>query len=553
MSWKTFATLLVFATAWCVANPVVGDDAVRDLSWFLERMRDVRYLPELENSHTAMASTWDRSGRNFDNTDFKGFVFPKLGLVDPRRPDSPAIKEARNVLLDVDGPGCLHRFFVGMLRKEHARTRIQIFLDHSKKPLFDMSILEFFDDQNGPLPYPLVFHKSYPGTLFPIPYAEHCLVQLVNPDFGKPDFNPSAWNNYWQLTYTTYPSDTKVKTLTWPPSDSQKQQIDETCKAWLKAESTPPEMPSKPSFEKTFALPASQSQQMELKGCGVIRQMRIAVEPATPEVLKGLRLQWRWDGAKEPSVDVPVGYFFGYAHTGHGKRANSAAAVLDRRPGGSTEYSCNFNSLLLGVTDTEAYACFPMPFADGVVLRLENRSSTPIEMVRVRLDVEPRDDLPSNWGRFQATWSEERAASDTTPRFGPMSVPGKVVLFHHGRGKYVGVMLHVDWSLPLDQWWGEGDWLIWTDEQGWPPSYHGTGSEEYFNSGWGQFDRKAVSGFVAVRPGHPMVYSFHLNDAFQFQRNVLVVEEQMGAGQDAVKHIRQHHPTWSSTAYWYVK
>jgi hypothetical protein len=269
-------------------------------------------------------------------------------------------------------------------------------------------------------------------------------------------------------------------------------------------------------------------------------------------VLRGLRMQIAWDGAKEPSVDVPVGYFFGHAYTGHGKRATSDAAVLGRRPAGETEYSCNFNSLLLGVTDTEAYACFPMPFAQGATLRFENRSSAPIKKLQVRLDVEPRDALPPNWGRFQATWSQQPAASDATPRFGPMSVPGKVVLYHRGRGKYVGVMLSIDWP-PPHLWWGEGDWLIWTDEEGWPPSYHGTGSEEYFNSGWGQFDRKAVSGFVALRPGHPTVYSFHLNDAFQFQRNILVVEEQMGAGPDAEKRIHQEHPAWTSTAYWYAK
>lgn len=124
------------------------------------------------------------------------------------------------------------------------------------------------------------------------------------------------------------------------------------------------------------------------------------------------------------------------------------------------------------------------------------------------------------------------------------------MLAREGRGKYVGVMLTVDWPYESDYWWGEGDWLIWTDESGWPPSYHGTGSEEYFNSGWCQFDRKAVSGFALLRPGHPTVYSFHLNDAFQFQRQIQVVEEQMGLG-PGEKVIRERHPLWTSTAYWY--
>ena len=137
------------------------------------------------------------------------------------------------------------------------------------------------------------------------------------------------------------------------------------------------------------------------------------------------------------------------------------------------------------------------------------------------------------------------------PKFGPRNVPGNVVLNRRGGGKYVGVMLHLDW--PSETWWGEGDWLIWTDESGWPPSYHGTGSEEYFNSGWCQFDRKAVSGFATLRPGHPVVYSFHLNDAFQFRDNILVVEEEMGNEAEAVRRIAEEHPVWGATAFWYSR
>jgi hypothetical protein len=105
-----------------------------------------------------------------------------------------------------------------------------------------------------------------------------------------------------------------------------------------------------------------------------------------------------------------------------------------------------------------------------------------------------------------------------------------------------------DW--PHEGWWGEGDWLIWSDESDWPPSYHGTGSEEYFNSGWCLFDRKAVSGYVAVHPGHPTQYSFHLNDAFQFQRRLRVAVETVG-WDEADRRIRAEHPVWSTTAFWY--
>jgi hypothetical protein len=515
---------------------------VRDLSFFLRRLRNVDHMPELETSHTAMSSTWDRTGGNRDGTDFKNVINPTG--------DSPG----RNVLLDTPGPGCIHRIFVGRLSEQQTGTRIQVFLDHSQTPVFDMPILEFFSDSQGPFPYPLVFHKSYPGTLFPIPFQEHCLVQLVNEGFGKPDWNDAAWSNYWQVTYTRYPNSVKVRSLAWPLDGVERKEVARTAQAWLEAESKPPAEPAAWTADRKTTLEPGKSMIVDLPGAGVIRQMRISVEPATPDVLRGTRMRINWDGAAKPSVDVPIGHFFGNAYSGQGRWFTSKAAVLGRKPlkdSPYVDYSSAYNSLLLGVTENEAYSRFPMPFSNGATVTIENRSGSRIKGIRVRLDVERLESTPANWGRFHATWTESPAATDKTPVFGPQKVPGKVVLQKEGRGKYVGVLLTVDWPYEAGYWWGEGDWLVWTDEDGWPPSYHGTGSEEYFNSGWGQFDRKAVSGFVMLRPGHPTVYSFHLNDAFQFQRNVRVVEEQMGYG-PGEKVIRERHPLWASTAYWYA-
>ena len=272
---------------------------VHDLSFFLGRLRTVDHMPELESSHTAMSSTWDRSGGNADGTDFKNVVKPTV--------TSPG----RNILLDTAGPGCIHRIFVGTLGGQQAGTRIQIFLDHSPKPIFDMPILEFFSDSKGPFPYPLVFHKSYPGTLFPIPFAKHCLVQLVNDRFGKPGWNDAAWSNYWQVTYTRYTESVKVKSLVWPPNEVEKGEVAATAQAWLEAESKPPIEPTRWTVDQTTALEPGSSMVADLAGPGVIRQMRISVEPATPEVLRGTRMQITWDGTATASVDVPIGHFFG--------------------------------------------------------------------------------------------------------------------------------------------------------------------------------------------------------------------------------------------------
>ena len=254
--------------------PAEGEAPARDLSWFLQRLRSVDSLPELEDSHTALSSTWDRTGGNGDNADFKRIE-----------------KDGGNILLDVDGPGCIHRIFTGVLQPVMADTRLQIFLDGAGRPVFDVPVLKFFDDNDGPLPYPLVFHKSYPGTLFPIPYARHCRLQLVNPASNSPSWNAAAWGNYWQVAYTTYRSTTRVKSLQWPPDAPERQEMDRTCQAWLKAESSPPDFPQTPAVDKTFVLPSGSSEMVQLAGCGIIRQMRVIVEPPEPEALLGVRLR----------------------------------------------------------------------------------------------------------------------------------------------------------------------------------------------------------------------------------------------------------------------
>ena len=104
-------------------------------------------------------------------------------------------------------------------------------------------------------------------------------------------------------------------------------------------------------------------------------------------------------------------------------------------------------------------------------------------------------------------------------------------------------MLHVAWPYPY--WWGEGDWLIWSDESEFPPRYHGTGTEEYYNSGWCWFDKKAISGYITQKPANVYVYSFHMNDNFQFQNNLKVAVE-VWWHKDIFRSI------YGSTAFWYA-
>ena len=57
-----------------------------------------------------------------------------------------------------------------------------------------------------------------------------------------------------------------------------------------------------------------------------------------------------------------------------------------------------------------------------------------------------------------------------------------------GAGQYVGCVLNIDnfdASNQVYTWPGEGDDMIFIDGEAWPPSLHGTGTEDYFGAAWG--------------------------------------------------------------------
>jgi hypothetical protein len=478
------------------------DGNTRDLIFFLNRLRTLDHLPELEASHTALASTWDTNGLNDDGKCFKD------------------IRDTVNILLDKDGPGCIHRIFTGQPYFQTHDTRFQVFIDGSKEPLFDVPLCDLFDPVRSPFPYPLCSNKTYPGILFPIPFEKHIKVQLYNP-------LAENWGNYWQVTYTNYPENIKVKSISYPFSKAENSEIQKVINAWLTAERNPPAMPAKWPFKQKITIKSGGKGEIMLNGTGIINQLYITAIPNTPEAWRNTRFIVYWDANEIKSIDVPLGYFFGNA-----------------------DYASMFqySSLLTGITASGAWSMFPMPYEKGAKMVFFNQSKADIEL-EVNMNIEERKNLPPDLGRFHATFTEVEPYDkgyDSLPRFGKSPKPFHITLqASKGPGKYVGTFVHVAWP-HKDIWWGEGDWLIWTDEEGFPPSYHGTGSEEYFNSGWCYFDRKAISGYIKMRPGNVNVYSYHLNDAFQFTNKIKVAVEIWWWPQEIMKSI------YGSTAFWYA-
>lgn len=92
--------------------------------------------------------------------------------------------------------------------------------------------------------------------------------------------------------------------------------------------------------------------------------------------------------------------------------------------------------------------------------------------------------------------------------------------------------------------------MIFIDADTWPPSLHGTGSEDYFSHAYGMQDvRGLYHGTSLFNRGHRgwegkwTVYRFHIADPIVFQERIRVTIEH--------GHANHRSDDYSSTAYWY--
>ncbi len=287
----------------------------------------------------------------------------------------------------------------------------------------------------------------------------------------------------------------------------------------------------------------------EIPGAGAIRRFYVA--PLAPDRMRYRKVVLRmyWDGERTPSVEVPLGDFFG---SGLGTLRYFHSLVVDVNPGLST---LDFDAMV---------NYFPMPFQNGARITLENDGRIDDFFLWYHIDYEqyPGGVLPSDTGRFHAQWRQAiampvREGNPKNTQLGNASVKNLtgednyVILDAEGQGTYVGLFLTVD--NVVGGWYGEGDDMIFVDGATVPPTYPGTGHEEVFNAGccpdrefWG-----AYTGFYLIENrngnfgGKNQMYKFYVNDPVRFQKSVRVTIEH--------GHANNFENDYTSTAFWYQK
>ncbi|RKY87884.1 hypothetical protein DRQ09_03730 [candidate division KSB1 bacterium] len=275
----------------------------------------------------------------------------------------------------------------------------------------------------------------------------------------------------------------------------------------------------------------------KIEGPGCISHIWFTIKSSDRYYLRKLILRMFWDGEKYPSVETPVGDFFG---VGHAKTSAFCSFPLNMtsgtgEDGGLTAMNCYFN----------------MPYSDSAIIEVINDSDTPVDSFYYYIDYEIHNEI-GNKPRFHALWRRENPCKGWTGKSSEQTnLTGKnnyVILEATGKGHYVGCVLNI--HNRSTGWWGEGDDMIFVDGEKWPPSLHGTGTEDYFCNAWGmQDERYLFSGASLFNKKHRnwegkwSIYRFHILDPIPFEKSIKVTIEH--------GHANNRNDDYSSVAYWY--
>jgi Protein of unknown function (DUF2961) len=95
-------------------------------------------------------------------------------------------------------------------------------------------------------------------------------------------------------------------------------------------------------------------------GPAQVRALRLRASAAQAEALSRVRLEVTWDGRAEPSIDAPVGYFFG-------------SGSLYDRSGAADLVRASMASVRFEGGDVALDMYYPMPFFQGAHVALAGR------------------------------------------------------------------------------------------------------------------------------------------------------------------------------------
>jgi hypothetical protein len=419
---------LVLVSSFSYAQPVGVE--------FYNHLTSLPYIyPNIESYYL---SSYDRSGGNDDG--FTG-KYSQLYI------DS----KGEHVIFEEDGPGCVYNFwFTGGGRNLHWGI-IKFYFDGEEKPRFECEARELFSGQHPPFIFPLVTHSFISSGGFscsvPIEFSKHLKITTEK--------TVGFYNIYYQLYKN-------VNVTSWSPQQNVTPLVNlfERCGSDPKQNNEKILVARKTvSLERAGRKGRPEVELLSVEGGGCIQHVKINPLYTTDTYsLNHFFLRIFYDDQENPSVDVPIGPFFG-----------SGLGEADVR------------SLFVGMSSSGTYYCYlPMPFRKAVRITLQNRSHEKggqffYEIGYTKAFSQGQKGAPIGYfgAHYNTAWPivEEK---------------DYIVFDYEGTGAVVGQVMTVEPVKPDRKRWWEGDMRIYIDGEE-KPRFHGTGHEDEYQGGWSTF------------------------------------------------------------------
>ena len=280
---------------------------------------------------------------------------------------------------------------------------------------------------------------------------------------------------------------------------------------------------------------------MNIEGAGIINHIWITIAPLADELNRNdIIIRMYWDGNEYPSVESPIGPFFG---NGWDESYTFVSTPLSVAPAKGMSY----------------ISYFAMPFAKGARIEIENQTGVEIAAFYFNIDYVEMEELPEKSGRFHAWYNNEltEALPEGENEWMALGPYGEnktgednyVFADIKGKGHFVGVNYYV--NSPSVMWYGEGDEMIFIDGET-LPSIIGTGTEDFFNTSWcpKEIFYHPYFGYPRVNEesgwyGRTHVYRFMVTDPVYFDESCKFT----------IEHGHNNCLTLdlASVAYWYTQ
>ena len=492
-----------------------GYDSDEYFRFLNESFPSISSLPLLRTGvQTYQQCSYDRAGDNYDHEYF------------------PLYKQSNGelVIFDAYGPGMLSRQQMNVWHENAAGVNIRYYFDDEATPRIDMDISRFFSNDNplgifkkgvaddgGPdyrvMYCPMVFKKRLKVTLSAEPGGPG--PADFSPWMGRADSIRGRRSHWYQYTYHLFSEDKGLSS--WSAAQDLAPVVDfynQHRGFGLGGTST--------GLQKNLSLRAGASADMALlKGQGAITSLSVSMSPLNADALFGTWIRIYFDNQEKPSVDAPVGAFFG-------AYPDSLHSV--------------YKTILLGYeAEKGMYANFPMPYWTSARVVLENRSATDISDLQCRLmaDTTATGVYPQQRsGYFHAAFNRMSPRKEGYD-YNYLTAEGQGHLVGHNSQR---------WNTTMEE--NERTYF----DGSLTPQIEGDGFEDDQGFGWGlkpkTFD---LFGASVANGGSGSLYRFFLPDLYVFYTGIRHGHQTYGANSPRGHEGFYQVGSEQSVTYYYLK